>query len=134
MYVLLCCVCVCVYDDVLARGCYLLRTIAGWWAGLYFFVFIIVENYILMNLLISIIMTSMDISYKNSKEVDKMWHRISQKKAKFQLSNVLMKKILAVFVILDFNTSCAISLSAATPLYEYMSITGERDTCYAVAL
>ena len=29
---------------------------------------------------------------------------------------------------------CAISLSAATPLFEYMSITGERDTCYAVAL
>ena len=97
----------------------------GWWASLYFFIFILVENYILMNLLISIIMTSMDISYKNSKEVDRMWLRISQKKKKFQLSNLLMKKILAVFVILDFNTSCAISLSAATPMFEYMSITGE---------
>jgi hypothetical protein len=96
----------------------------GWWASLYFFVFIIVENYILMNLLISIIMTSMDISYKNSKEVDKMWLRISHKKEKYQLSNLLMKKILAVFVILDFNTSCAISLSAATPFFEFMSITG----------
>ena len=97
----------------------------GWWASLFFFVFIIVENYILMNLLISIIMTSMDISYKNSKEVNKMWERIAQRKAKYQLSSVLMKKILTVFAILDFNTSCCISLSAATPLFEHMSITGE---------
>jgi hypothetical protein len=78
-----------------------------------------------MNLLISIIMTSMEISYKNSKEVDKMWDRITIRKAKYQLSGLLMKKILAVFVILDFNTSCSISLSASTPLFEFMSITGE---------
>lgn len=97
----------------------------GWWACLYFFVFIIFVNYILMNLLISIIITSMEISYHNSRAVEKMWQRIAQKKEKYQLSNLLMKKILAVFVILDFNTSCAISLSASTPLFEFLSITGK---------
>lgn len=69
----------------------------------------------------------MDISYKNSKEVDKMWARIALRKVKFELSSLLMKKILAVFVILDFNTSCCISLSAATPLFEYMAITGHSE-------
>lgn len=54
-----------------------------------------------------------------------MWERIALRKAKYELSSLLMKKILAVFVILDFNTSCCISLSAATPLFEYMTITGE---------
>ena len=83
------------------------------------------ENYILMNLLISIIMTSMEISYKNSKEVDKMWIKITNKKEKYQISNLLMKKILAVFVILDFNSSCSISLAAAAPLFEYLNITGK---------
>jgi len=90
-----------------------------------------------MNLLISIIMTSMEISYKNSKEVDKMWERIALRKSKYELSSLLMKKILAVFVILDFNTSCCISLSAATPLFEYMKITGELrsfDTFFVLFL
>jgi hypothetical protein len=98
----------------------------GWVASLFFLVFIVFVVIILMNLLIAIIIASMEMFRDSMIHEKLMWDKVNEKVEEYSLSNAYVNSLLKVFDMLDLELNGRLSLNEIMPILELVSV--QNDT------
>ena len=98
----------------------------GWVASLFFLVFIVLVVIILMNLLIAIIIASMEMLRDSMIHEKLMWEKVNEKVEEYSLSNAYVTQLLKVFDMLDLELNGRLSLNEIMPILELVSV--QNDT------
>lgn len=88
----------------------------GWVSAVYFALFIILGSMVLISLLVGVIITSMELLREDVLEAEGIWKEVDVVKSAFELSDVAVKMMLALFEKIDDNGDSTISFVELQPL------------------
>ncbi len=97
----------------------------GWIAAAFFVVFIIVNVMILMNLLVAIIITSMEMLRDSLVHEKKMWKKVNIIVQKYALPQDTIHRLLVIFNMLDLECNGKLTLQEMTPILRIVSMKEE---------
>ena len=77
----------------------------GWFAALYFFVFVLIANLILISLFVGIIIAAMDLLKDDIKVEKEVWRKVAGLQAKYKYGQAAVASLLEIFDLIDSNSN-----------------------------
>ena len=95
----------------------------GFWAAIYFAVFIVFGVYVLLSLFVGIIITSMELLRESIKEEDEVWEKVRGNQEAYNWNNSMVENLLEIFNSMDIEQNGKLTLNELKPILKIVHVT-----------
>ena len=95
----------------------------GYFAALYFGVFIVFGVYVLISLFVGIIITSMELLRDSIKEEDEVWEKVRENQEEYSWKDSMVENLLEIFNSMDIEENGKLTLNELKPILQIVHVT-----------
>jgi voltage-gated sodium channel len=94
----------------------------GWFAALYFVMYIMMSVMVLLSLFIGIIITSMELLKEGLKEENEVWEKVKIQQKKYNMRDATINNLLEIFDLIDTGMNGKLTLTELKPIFDIITI------------
>mmetsp|Transcript_4917 Transcript_4917/g.9241 ORF Transcript_4917/g.9241 Transcript_4917/m.9241 type:complete len:1103 (-) Transcript_4917:96-3404(-) len=94
----------------------------GWFAALYFVMYIMTSVMVLLSLFIGIIITSMELLKEGIKEENEVWEKVKLQQKKYNMRDATINNLLEIFDMIDTGMNGKLTLNELKPIFDIITI------------
>ena len=98
----------------------------GWIAAWYFIIYVVISSMVISNLLVGVIISSMDLLRKQYKEEVEIWYRVNKIKTVYDLADITIDRMLELWELLDDNGNGFLTFEESIPIMDILDISRSK--------
>lgn len=95
----------------------------GWFAALYFVLYIMMSVMVLLSLFVGIIITSMELLKEGIKEENEVWEKVKVQQKRYNMRDATINNLLEIFDLIDVGKNGKLTLLELKPIFDIITIT-----------
>jgi len=94
----------------------------GWWAPIFFVVFIILASYVLSSLLVGVIITSMELLREGVNDEAAIWEKVAKVTKRYETDKATLDLLLELFEIVDVKKNAMLTFEEVEPIMNVLEM------------